>query len=72
MKANKLGDIVYTEKNSPAEKMRYCDILLGKNLTDSIVQEGKNSFSYLKGRSRISFCYLHFNSKQIQSSIVAY
>ena len=70
MKANKLSAVVYTDKNLPADKIKNCFIHVDKNIIASIIQEVKNSFSFLKDRRKIAsfismlilckfkFCYI--------------
>ena len=53
MKANRVGDVVYTDKNLPTEKMKEYFERVGKNITDSKIQEGTVSLSFAKGRSCI-------------------
>ena len=53
MKANRLSDVVYTDKNLPAKKMKNYFMYVGKNIAASIVQESKNCLSLVKGRGRI-------------------
>ena len=64
MKGNRLDDVLFKDKNLSAEKMKDYFIYVGKNITDSITQEGKNSFSLVKSLSRITF-YFHVDSIQI-------
>ena len=41
MKANRLDDVVYTNKSLPAEKMKDYFMHVGKYITDLVMQEGK-------------------------------
>ena len=71
MKVNRLGDVVYTDKNLPAEKMKDYFIHRCKYITNSIIQEDKPSFSFVKGIKNSVF-YFCVNYTQVQSCIMSF
>ena len=54
MKVNGLSDVIYTNKNLPAGKMKDYFIHVGKLITDSIIQEDEITSSIMKGSSKIA------------------
>ena len=56
MRANRLGTVVHTDKTTRREDEKLF-LYLGKNISNSSIQVGRNSLSLVKARSRKASFY---------------